>query len=102
MGRQVFLKYLATGRWKLIYDPKFMSVRRRKELGLDILEPPSIDNDMGAGSVGPRYASVVRSVAQSKHTCWLMKQQSYSQEGRVKGYAFLYRRMDVARALCVL
>lgn len=72
VGRQMFLKYLATGRWKLIYDPKFMSARRRAVLGFDILaEPPAADNDVGAGSVGPRDANVVRSVAHSKHTCWL-------------------------------
>lgn len=103
MGRQVFLQCLATGRRKLIHDPKFMSARRRAELGLDILaEPPAIDNDLGAGSVGPRDAGVVRSEAQSKHTCWLMKQQSSAQEGVSKAKPFLHRRMDVARALCVL
>lgn len=86
VGRQAFMKYLPTGRWKLVDDPKFMSARRRADLGLHILaEPPAEGHDLGAGSVGPRDATVVRAMPQSKHMCWLQRQWSASQEGRVKG-----------------
>lgn len=33
VGRGAFLKYLTTGRLRLVYDPKFTTVRRRAEQG---------------------------------------------------------------------
>lgn len=49
--RLVFRKYLLTGRWRLVCDPKFTSARRRAEKGLDTLaEPPADDRLDNHGS----------------------------------------------------
>lgn len=76
------------GRRKLVYDPKFTSARRRAEKGFDILaEPPEEDNDLGAGSTGPRDACIVNALVEAKHARWLQLQRTSSQEGRVKAEA---------------
>jgi hypothetical protein len=48
-GRDVFLKFAKTGIWRLVYDPKFESARKRAAKGLEILAaPPEPDNGQDA------------------------------------------------------
>ena len=71
VGRGILLKCLRTGWWRLVYDSRFMSARKRASQGLDVLatpEHPDEDHDVYRGD--PRNKDIVVSVKSKKHDTW--------------------------------
>ena len=65
-GRAIYLRFARTARWRLIYDPKFESSRKRAAKGLEILAQPPADDNEGMDLCEPRPAGIVRHIRASR------------------------------------
>ena len=71
LGRGILLKFLLGGRWRLTYDPRFLSARKRAREGLDILATPATEDidDKTMGS-DKRDQHVEKVIKMAKHEAW--------------------------------
>ena len=67
-GRTIFLRFARTARWRLVFDPKFLSARKRAAQGLEILAKPPLDDDEGLELREPRNPAVAGALRSSRPT----------------------------------
>ena len=49
-GRELFLRFMRSGRWRLVYDPTFTSARNRTKAGTGTLEDAIASHDLDDGN----------------------------------------------------